>query len=183
MFTKNFLRYISNRTIDDLTNYFWGDLICWDGSTIQTVEGYTNKFCSALSLTDFMGSHIKRKKSDYQGEINWTPRGVCFGNGNTPATENDYCMAGELLVTYGYSQNVEKSKSRITYVYTITNNESEPFTICEVGLITYTQRVKTGFGAYQRAILLDRTVLESPITIPAGGVGQVTYTITMDGLE
>ena len=32
----------------------------------------------------------------------------------------------------------------------------------------------------QEAIWVERTVLETPVTIPAGGVGQVTYTIRMN---
>lgn len=55
---------------------------------------------------------------------------------------------------------------------TITNNNETDITIGEVGIV-----YQTG-SSY--SVLFERTVLESPITIPAGGVGQVTYTIRMN---
>ena len=66
-------------------------------------------------------------------------------------------------------------------MFTLTNTGSEDFTISELGLVTYAYITNTNGYCYENNFLLERTVLENPITIPAnGGVGQVTYTIRMD---
>lgn len=60
----------------------------------------------------------------------------------------------------------------ISSVLTITNGNDTDVTINEIGLnLNYT-------GNW--AFLVDRTVLDAPLTIPAGGIGQVTYTIRMN---
>ena len=56
-------------------------------------------------------------------------------------------------------------------VLTITNNNATDITIGEVGIV---------YQGSNTAALLERTVLDSPITIPAGGVSQITYTIRMN---
>ena len=70
----------------------------------------------------------------------------------------------------------DESGLTITALYTITNTGSSAFTIGELGLIaaTYTN-VSTNSKC-----LVERTVLDTPVTIPAGGIGQVEYTITFN---
>lgn len=102
--------------------------------------------------------------------------GIVIGKGTTPATLDDYCL--EWLITSGMtasnSRGIDENGNPYTLI-TLTNITDKAITVGEIGVV--------GYGYYQagssspKHILLDRTVLESPITIEPGGVGQITYTI------
>lgn len=106
--------------------------------------------------------------------------GVIIGTGTTPATIDDYKLAGDMITTFTYSKSVtithDDDKTTITALYTITNTGSAAFTIGEIGLMAASYS-KT---AESYKCLVERTVLDSPVTIEAGGVGQVTYTISAE---
>ena len=103
---------------------------------------------------------------------------VIFGNGSTPPTANDYKFAGSVISNLNVlvspldltAQNNVITQKRI---FTITNNNANAITISEVGItcniFQYTQDAR---------FIVERTVLDTPVTIPAGGIGQVEYTIT-----
>ena len=106
--------------------------------------------------------------------------GVILGTGTTTPTLDDYCLSGDMITTFTYSKNVtvisDESGVTITALYTITNTGSSAFTIGELGLIaaTFSSTITSN------KCLVERTVLDTPVTIPAGGVGQVEYTITFN---
>lgn len=109
-----------------------------------------------------------------------TPRtsyseGTVFGNGDTPPALEDYKLSGNVITGISATAVVncvyEANGITTTATYTITNNNSESVTIKEIGVCTNTS--STNY------VLVERTVLESPVTIEPGGVGQVTYTIKM----
>ena len=106
--------------------------------------------------------------------------GVILGTGTTTPTLDDYCLSGDMITTFTYSKNVtvtsDESGVTITALYTITNTGSSAFTIGELGLIAATY----SSTSTSNKCLVERTVLDTPVTIPAGGVGQVEYTITFN---
>lgn len=109
-----------------------------------------------------------------------TSDGVSFWSGATEPTRNDIkgdgtCITG-LQGTVATEITSNENGTTAQKVYTLTNTNSHDVTIdtvcCVVGF-TY---------AYSKviAVLIDRTKLETPITIAAGGVGQVTYTLGLN---
>ena len=103
--------------------------------------------------------------------------GVSFGTGTTPATVSDYFLESILTDTQiSVSVPSAVSFSRFdTYdeysvTFGVTNITAEAITISEVGLTANPQS-----NPYY--VLVDRTVLDTPITIPAGQSKQITYTI------
>lgn len=108
--------------------------------------------------------------------------GVVFGNGTTEPSVDDYWLSGDMITTMtynvaeGYDVNEDGSVVK-KCTYTITNSGSEPITISEVG---YLAEYSPKDSASETSVLLDHTLLEEPITIPAGGVGQVTYAVTFN---
>ena len=108
-------------------------------------------------------------------------QGVLFGTGDTPASLDDYKLAGDVIQniaasiskTYSYSEAQPSLKA----VYTITNNNAAAITIKEVALNAQFTYSSNGNAS---GCVIDRTVLDTPVTIPAGGVGQVEYTITIN---
>lgn len=115
--------------------------------------------------------------------------GVVFGSGSTPPTIDDYTLSGDVItgitVSYTTENSVSDDYTSATYskTYTITNNNSEAITIGEIALVgeeCWQSQYSSNTRYYHGFILYERTVLEEPIVIPAGGVGQVTYTIRKD---
>ena len=102
---------------------------------------------------------------------------VIFGTGSNPVALTDVNLSGTQITTLsgaGQAKASHDSTNKITTVesvLTVTNTGSADVTVGEVGL----QLNYTGNWAF----LIDRTVLDAPVTIPAGGVGQITYTINM----
>lgn len=112
--------------------------------------------------------------------------GVLFGSGTTPPTIDDYSFSGNVVSGCTCSQTNtseiadDGKSSQWQTVFTITNNNTDAVTIGEVGVFTEVY-LRNSSAAYEhKAIMLDRTVLETPITIEPGGVGQVTATWRME---
>lgn len=112
--------------------------------------------------------------------------GVAFGSGDTPATDEDYTIGSIISTLSGsaasavtsYDATLEKYKVYINY--TLTNTGSESITIKEVCRFNYVfpataiGQQASGFGS-QKSVLIDRVVLDTPVTIAAGESGIVRY--------
>ena len=103
--------------------------------------------------------------------------GVVFGTGTTPPTVDDIKLSGEWIG--GLSCSIAASYEWHDYyvdiisIYTITNTNATDITIGEVALMC-------SVSQYDYPTMMERTVLDTPVTIPAGGLGQVNYTIRMN---
>lgn len=106
--------------------------------------------------------------------------GVSFGTGTTPATASDYWLesiltASQISVATPSAVSFSRLDTYDEYSVTfgVTNNTSADITISEVGLTA----MPASAGGTACYTLVDRTVLDAPITIPAGQSKQITYTI------
>lgn len=119
-------------------------------------------------------------------DTNFSYMGYCgflFGDGTNPPSADDYKLAGADITlnleklsaekTCGY--NSETKKSYITYNFIMKNTSSADVTIREIGYYACYDG-----NAENLRVLLDRTLLDTPITIPAGSIGQVVYTINFN---
>ena len=101
---------------------------------------------------------------------------VLFGNGTTPATVNDYKLespiTSNITVANPSSTTTEQTDNYILWTVTFGVKASVETTISEIGLFS-----KAHMAGGAAETLVDRTVLETPITIPAGQSKQITYTI------
>lgn len=113
-----------------------------------------------------------------------TAAGISVGIGSTAATEDDWQLESTLTTginialtdtTYG---NDAPGIPYAQYSVTVTNTGSDPITVKEIG---YKQTVGSVIypgatvGSGSRVFLLDRTVLDTPVTIAAGDAGIITY--------
>lgn len=110
-----------------------------------------------------------------------TTYGVMFGTGDTPVTFDDYKLSGTWLTSgFTYLKNstctVDETGIETTATYTITNNSDADITIKEVGLRALQHSTDGGLAQ----VLVERTVLDAPVVIEPGGVGQVHYTVRYD---
>lgn len=110
--------------------------------------------------------------------------GFAFGTGTTPPTEDDNNL--ESMITSGLSLSVAIRKeaitdgSRVTFTLTVQNTSANAITINEVGYVQSldTKSSATGTSASTSPCLLDRTVLDTPVTIEAGQSARIDYTIS-----
>lgn len=135
-----------------------------DGSTGKTSLGNT-------SYPPFMVMNTWAKQSQAFG--------VSFGIGTTPSTVSDYCLESilsstqiDVSVPSAVSYSRADTYEEYSVTFGVTNKTAEAITISEVGL---TAEPNTGNPIYY--VLVDRTVLDTPVTIPAWQSKQITYTI------
>lgn len=125
----------------------------------------------ALSLTVAM-------KNAVSTEVKNTTNGRCvaFGSGTTPATAHDYNLEAQITsgitVSNPTSAVMNQTEDSYEFVATYGIYASRDTVISEIGLFIS----NNGNFTY----MLDRTVLETPIVIPAGQSKQVTYTIRLN---
>lgn len=105
--------------------------------------------------------------------------GIAFGDSNKVPTLDDITLAGNLITTLtgtvSHETTMGDNGCETTFLYTLTNTGSASVTIKEMGVFS-------SFAANDAdtAILIDRVVLDDPVTIPAGNVGLVTYTFKVN---
>ena len=101
---------------------------------------------------------------------------VLFGSGTTPPTPNDIKI--ESVVSVGITMpgsvsfNLTDEYMEASCTYGVQNTSSNDITISEIALYGLAT-----FPALSCTLMYDRTVLDTPITIPAGQSKQITYTI------
>lgn len=105
--------------------------------------------------------------------------GVVLGDGTAEVSKDDYKLSGNVISTISASATEQSTyddgQAVKSMVYTITNTGTTPITISEIGYYG-----NVGDTSSYSPALLERTLLETPLTIPAGGVGQIIYTIRMN---
>ena len=162
MLTKNFysfMRAALQKTLAEFTKT--------DGTT-KTTDLYNSK------------APLEIMNSWYDGVAN-VKYGVSFGTGTTPADVSNYCLENILTstqITVSIPSAVSYSRGdnydEYSVSFGVTNKITEAITVSEVGL---TAAPYYSGGSSDVCVLVDRTVLDTPITIPAGQSKQITYTI------
>lgn len=111
--------------------------------------------------------------------------GVFFSNNDNPTTFDRIAFDDDASLGFCYynftdgfsatvtsvERTVTDEKAEITVKYTITNESTVNFDIKCISVFC------TPDSTAAHVCLIERTLLDTPVTIPVGGVGQVTYTI------
>lgn len=104
--------------------------------------------------------------------------GTWFGKGTTPPTVDDYTMEaayvnGEFTIQCASAVTGTHTNTfySISIVYNITNTTSRDLPISEIGV--FGRNISTG----QYYCLLDHTILENPVVIPAKHTVAMEYVI------
>lgn len=112
--------------------------------------------------------------------------GILFCDGTTAPKVSDYTISGKIIKgltisTIKTADLDEPGTIAKNVLYTITNGNSTPVTISEIAYV-YNVYGYAGNSSTLGSIytLLDRTVLDVPITIEPGSVGQITYTVKLN---
>ena len=154
-----------------LTKNFYALMRVAIGKINSTVTSIKNSAVTASFDTNWYGILCDMNKYGTSGH-----QYVRFGNGTSPATVNDYKLESQIdsdiTVANPSAVTTEQTDSYISWTVTFGVSASVEKTISEIGLIS---EVYTPSGNI--TTLVDRTVLDTPITIPAGQSKQITYTI------
>lgn len=96
---------------------------------------------------------------------------LIIGTGTGTVSENDYCLFNQdsncTCVSAASSTTSNLTKS---YTATFQNNSESDVTITETGVVG-----KIDLSRDMFIILLEHTLLETPVIIPAGGTRTITY--------
>ena len=115
--------------------------------------------------------------------------GVVFGDGVTPPTIDDLSISGNRVTgltasntSISVSDKYEEDYWERTCIYSITNTTASAMTIKEAAIaFTFYGEKNRYYADYVNCpYIVDRTVLDTPVTIEPGGIGQMTYTIRMN---
>ena len=110
--------------------------------------------------------------------------GIMVGTGSAQPTGNDYRLQSPILdngsesnlITFSLDAN---NNPEATILVPFTNTSSDSVTIREIGYVENVRCSASSGGtssSYHR-ILLDRTLLDAPLTVPAGGTATITYVL------
>lgn len=158
--TSSYLRPMSNITFKNTSN----TQITWVNQNMTNNE-------SAIKST------IKRLNTPVTNDSLYGVN-IKVGTGTTAPTANDYnleSVSSDIVcdsIVFGFTSNNTKS-----YTATFSNPTANDIQVKEMGLYA-------GLAAYvgssttNEYVLLDRTVLSTPITIPAGQSKSITYEIS-----
>lgn len=114
--------------------------------------------------------------------------GIYLGTGTTPPTENDYRLENVISSSSGISGATPTVNRRIDndgniyieFTFLLSNSTNNDVTVNEIG---YFQLFNGGDTQYsgvsaQISLMLDRTVLSTPVVVPANGSAAMKYKIT-----
>ncbi len=163
MFTRIFYRALAHR-IAFANGYTFFE---------KDISGSSKALTSGLyTLFDSFSNDVCNVRSGY---TTLNGNGIYFGDGDDPLSIEDYKLSGECFSTFTASYSkVMNDNGTTTITYTLTNTGEESFTVKEVGVVSYFSSSPYGY------FLTYRDLLEEPITIEPGGVGQVTLTFDVN---
>lgn len=180
MFLKNAKPWISSKLGFGANLSTYKPVNAYDQKELPYYDSMYGYDITGLMKNISSGTYAKRDGSNMVG--------VLFGSGSVPPTVDDTRLSGSPItglstsnVTYTQTTGCEEDtkKSYVTTVYSISNTTNKEITIGEVALVYQLsgrdETVSSGSCAY--GVLLERTAFDTPITIPAGSIGQITYTI------
>lgn len=183
MLLKNFYAAIfapSFETGDEIPikNEYGNDAIYYRPSDASKSSSYTPMLVRALY--DTLGFYGMSKAL----ATTITVGRAIIGTGTTPPAFDDYGLSGSIIKTISSavtstSKTVEEDGITISTTWTVTNTSDEAITIGEIAFWGGYNGSSNVNSSSASKMCIERTVLEEPLTIEAGGVGQLTYTIRL----
>lgn len=154
---------------------------------VKVTAGYTAYLSNACSSSNMFPRNIY--DSVNFPSTNTNGLGILIGSGTTPASSSDYNMesvfkndshlsSSNLVIAFDYS--VPNKYAKI-FTFTVTNGGTDSVTVGELG---YVQSMNIGTqgstATNSNYLLLDHTLLDTPVTIPAGESATITYRMEID---
>lgn len=191
MFTKNANYYIPCLATGCYCQLSDCGIISIGGTVASSIYNSNNyeQGVTRNSISSMMNGNFFNASYFADNNTNGGGTGILFGTGNTQPTVDDITLSGDAVPiasfskSYTYKFAYKEDCVEISTLITLTNNTEEAITIGEIGLFSiFSYRYSSSYGhpTHYYPFMIERTALETPITIAPGGVGQVTYTIRMN---
>jgi len=109
---------------------------------------------------------------DYVEEPLWR---IAFGNGSSPSFDRGvYALQNQLALVTPSDTSISITADNITIVFSASYSPSQDVNITELGLVLHFNKFDDLYTNYVDALMFY-DVLETPVSVPAGGVITVTY--------
>ena len=173
MVTKNFKMVLASLLAEVSINS-----VAFGRIPFKDVSGNTRYYRPLLS-----SSYGYPASSTQSFSSSGTTSGVVVGSGTTPSTEDDYALEAPISSGLNGVTNVSQNLDSNGNLYceitlSLANTTNAAIVVNEIGYIQSipyaTQSATSGSVV---STLFDRTVLDTPVTIPAGGTKVIEYTL------
>ena len=158
-----------------------------DGETVYcTMDKWTdgtNGFIGAMTICGGLIADAENPADRYYYG------GIGIGSGTTPPTRNDYKLENDIPVFVDSNYTVQRfvlvPSARVSYgttensmdvTTTVAITANEDITVSEIGIYGSAYEI-TSSNTMVHGYLLERTVLDEPVTIRAGETKSIQYTI------
>ena len=167
MLTRNYKNVVASIIAKTSANY--------TGLPVKAINGNTYYLNAALiSFPQTATTSFSRSVS---------AAGIQVGSGDTPVSESDYKLDNmvtnsSVTGSVNISRTLEDGKLYIIFDLTITNGSSDTIQIKEIGYSQYLSSGTTQAGTVVSSaycFMLDRTVLDTPVSIAAGDFATIRY--------
>lgn len=105
---------------------------------------------------------------------------IILGNGTTQGeSPEDFRLESQITTNLSCdSVSVSRNTTVKTYTATFSNSGTSDITVTEIGYVSRIPYTYSNWNYIYDDFLMDRTALETPITIPAGESRTVTYELS-----
>lgn len=186
MLTNNFKKIL-------FKHIFGFSQICYSGSAPEN-DNYYSDHPTLISISGSncpidMGSNSGTLRNVWNTTVNslstlaTTPTDglgyIVLGSGTTEPTPEDYCLESQITTNLSCdSVSVSRNTTVKTYTATFSNSGTSGITVTEIGYVSRIIYTYSNWNHIYDNFLMDRTVLETPIIIPAGESRTVTYELS-----
>ena len=169
MFTKNFKNLMVLNLLNSYATGFNHYVDATTTPTYKTIDGASitgdNTRGGAISLASALSDTLKTTAGT--DTSSW----LIIGTGTGTVSDNDYCLFNQdsncTCVSASSSTTSNLTKS---YTASFQNNSESDITITETGIVGRCWIYNNYY-----TMLLEHTLLETPVIIPAGGTRTITY--------
>ncbi len=164
-------------------------IVCYDAQSISGTDAQSGSI-AGNNMAQLMGRLAPTDTACYASARSNYPdtAGVVFGTGRVRPTMYNCCLSGEFITGISVENTAisitaepTDMHAQLVCTYTITNNSANSIQIGEIGLVnSYSRTDPNTQEARYWSFLVERTLLNQPLTIPAGGVGRIVYTTVMN---
>lgn len=169
MITNNFKNFCA--TILEASNSYIGLL------PVHDIDGQTWYARASIGTGNFPNF------TSYTARTNKWFAGISIGSGARSESVNDYELQTPIFDNFGLTATPEygldNGNPYVEYTISIENTGSSSITVSEIGYIQYTNVTQSqgvvDSNSRVTPVLFDRTLLNTPVTIAAGGTGTITY--------
>lgn len=173
MFTKNFKKILTRAIFNSSSSGTSGRPSLSESFTMTGATGEETTTGTGESTMSALINVFNNPYTTSSGDTAYNKIFCRLGTGTTAATEDDYWLeTQDDNLTCSSAVAFETDINTKAYTFTFTNPTNSNITITETALGI---KLDTNVLSENSSIMLDRTVLDTPITFRAGETKAITY--------